>query len=232
MLRIIALVVAVLLATGCQKKPPLAGPASVEGVEPPPVYIPLEQACPPIPECPPLPSKLTAHAKWPSNANANDDRMSDGKLLLGETEYATLYPGDLHLEARIDTGATTTSLHAIDIKTFERDGQRWVRFTTLTERGGEITLELPRVRHVRIKGEGDEYERRAVVAMDIQIGSVRQKVETTLTDRDNYQYPLLVGRNFLRDHAVVDVSRRYVQGGNGDADKNSGGNSRNKTTGN
>jgi hypothetical protein len=202
---------ALIALAGCQKKSPVAEHADVEGLKPPPVYIPLEQTCPPIPDCPTLPSKLYSHAKW--ELRAGEDRVSDGKILLGETEYATLFPGDLRLEARIDTGATTTSMHAVDIKTFERDGQRWVRFTTLTDRGGEITLELPRVRHVRIKGEGDEYERRPVVEMDIQIGNLRQKVETTLTDRDNYHYPLLIGRNFLRDHAVVDVSRKYVQGG-------------------
>ena len=46
--------------------------------------------------------------------------------------YALEYP------ARIDSGATTTSMHAESIKSFERDGQRWVRFVTATGRGDKL----------------------------------------------------------------------------------------------
>lgn len=208
-----------LLLAGCQTATP---PAPIcptpqpmqcpEPIAPPPSYIPVEQSCPPVPACPPMAIKFDAPPKI-AEVRSNEARALDGKILVGEAEYATVHPGNLRLEARIDSGATTSSMHAIDIKSFERDGQRWVRFTTLTERGGEITLEQPRVRHVRIKGEGDDYERRPVVLLDIQIGSVRQKIEVSLTDRENYHYPLLIGRNFLRDHAVIDVSRKYVQGG-------------------
>lgn len=215
-----------LLLAGCQSAPP---PAPIcptpqpmqcpDPIAPPPSYVPVEQSCPPVPSCPPMAIKFDAPPKI-AEVRSNEARALDGKILVGEVEYATVHPGNLRLEARIDSGATTTSMHAVDIKSFERDGQRWVRFTTLTERGGEITLEQPRVRHVRIKGEGDDYERRPVVMLDIQIGSVRQKIEVSLTDRENYHYPLLIGRNFLRDHAVIDVSRKYVQGGRSEPNKN------------
>ncbi|MET0379296.1 MAG: ATP-dependent zinc protease [Spongiibacteraceae bacterium] len=210
---------------GCQTaSPPPAPicppPPPVQCPEPlvPAAYVPFEQSCPPIPACPPMSIKVDTPLKS-AEVRLSEMRMLDGKILVGEAEYVTIQPGNLRLDARIDSGATTTSMHATDIKSFERDGQRWVRFTTETGRGGETTLELPRVRHVRIKGEGDEYERRPVVMIDIQIGGLRQKVEATLTDRDNYHFPLLIGRNFLRDHAIVDVSRKYVQGGKGGAGK-------------
>lgn len=215
-----ALVPALLLSlAGCQSAPPPAPvcpappmPECPAPVQPPPAYVPLEQACPPMPACPPMAIKLDAPPKV-AEVRLGDARMIDGKIIVGEAEYATVNPGNLRLDARIDSGATTTSMHATNIKTFERDGQRWVRFTN--EAGA--TVELPRVRHVRIKG--DQEEHRLVVMIDIQIGPVKQKVEVTLNDRQSYTYPLLIGRNFLRDHAVIDVARKYVQGGKNETNK-------------
>ncbi len=198
--------------------PPLAPVQCPEPVAQPPAPVSFEQNCPPVPACPPMSIKVDTPLKS-TDVRLAEVRMIDGKILVGEAEYATVFPGNLRLDARIDSGATTTSMHATDIKSFERDGQRWVRFTTATGRGEETTLELPRARHVRIKGEAGDYERRPVVVIDVQIGALRQKVEASLTDRDNYSFPLLIGRNFLRDHAIIDVGRKYVQGGKADGVK-------------
>jgi hypothetical protein len=152
-------------------------------------------ACPPPPACP-----------KPAASTAN---QHDGKVVVGEVEFVGIQPGNLRLEARIDSGATTSSLHATDVVRFERDGQPWVRFKV----GKEPTaLELPLARTVRIKGEGEDTDRRTVVLMEVRLGDHRQRVEITLNDRSNYEYPALIGRNFLRDQAVVDVSRAYIHG--------------------
>ncbi|MFW5936983.1 MAG: RimK/LysX family protein, partial [Desulfosalsimonas sp.] len=50
------------------------------------------------------------------------------KLLVGRIEKVRLTPPGRTFHARIDTGATTSSLDARDIETFERDGDDWVRF--------------------------------------------------------------------------------------------------------
>jgi hypothetical protein len=170
-----------------------------------PVASPVVAECPPVPACPPPKPEVS---KVPDIKIAEAKEV-DGRVLLGEAEYARVMPGNQILEARIDSGATTTSLHAVDIRVFERDGKPWVRFKA----DNGAVLELPRVRHVRIKGEGTSFEERQVVMIEVQIGSLRQKIEASLTDRDNYNYPLLIGRNFLRDHTLIDVSRKYIQGG-------------------
>jgi hypothetical protein len=191
-----------------QPQPPLAAPPvqqcpppePVQCPEPPPVVVPMPAPCPPAPVCP--------KAEPAPAPTAQGD-----KLILGEVEIADIQPGNLRLEARIDSGAKSCSLHAQQIVRFERDGRRWVRFETRNGRGTElIKLELPFERHVRIKGEGDEYEERPVVMLDIRIGERTQRVQVTLTDRGNYDYPLLIGRNFLRDNAVIDISRSYLHG--------------------
>jgi hypothetical protein len=45
----------------------------------------------------------------------------------------------------------------------------------------------------------------------IQIGDLKEKTEFTLADRTHLTYPLLLGRSFFKDVAVVDVSRKFVQ---------------------
>lgn len=212
--------------TACQSTPPAVPPPAAcpspppvscpEPIAAPTTYIPIEQRCPPIPVCRPV-MKVEVTDIKSVDVHAPTNPVAEGKMLVGEVEYATIMPGKLRLEARIDSGATTSSMHATQIKTFERDGSSWVRFTTeKSDDAGRIslvTLELPRIRHVRIKSEGGDFERRPVVAVEVQIGAVKQKIEVSLTDRANYQFALLIGRNYLRDNAVIDVSRKYVQGG-------------------
>lgn len=73
-------------------------------------------------------------------------------------------------------------------------------------------LTLPVQRWVRIKQSSqDSYQRRAVVEGDIQIGDLKTKTEFTLADRSHLTFPVLLGRSFFRDVAVVDVSKKYVQ---------------------
>jgi hypothetical protein len=207
-----ALVLAALLGA-CQSTPPAPPPcdcppppepAPLACPEPPPPVCP-ELAPAPLPQCPPPPA-----CPKPAPVKANE---FDGKMVLGEVEYLTVQPGNLRLEARIDTGATTSSLHAEDIVNFERDGQRWVRFKAGPGRDGEmVEMELPRERRVRIKAQGHDIEERPVVVVEVNLDGRKRRIEVSLNNRGNYEYPLLIGRNFLRDSAVVDVSRRHLHG--------------------
>jgi hypothetical protein len=57
----------------------------------------------------------------------------------------------------------------------------------------------------------EDAERRYVVEIDIRLGQQLQSTEFTLTDRSRMTYPVLLGRAFLLDLYVVDVSRSYTQ---------------------
>ncbi len=133
-----------------------------------------------------------------------------GRTLMGYVEKIVLLPEDLTLKARLDTGANTASLHADNIKEFERDGERWVRFDF--DHGGRDTVEIeaPIERRVRIARHSGKDQRRAVVKLPFCLDGQRHEAQFSLIDRDELTYPVLLGRRFLRDTAVVDPSVRYL----------------------
>ena len=126
--------------------------------------------------------------------------------VIGAVERIYLPPMKSAFGARVDTGATTASIDAYDIKRFERDGQRFVSFTIKNrETGEEMEFEKPLVRRVRIKRIGEE-EHRLTVDMNVKMGQETFVAEFTLTERHDFEYQGLIGRNILNGRAIVDVS--------------------------
>ena len=114
-------------------------------------------------------------------------------------------------KGRIQTGATTSSIDARDVRTFERDGRKWVSFRVFARSGGESKeYELPVARTVRIKQHGGESLERISVMLTFRMGHLTLEREFTLTDRSKFEYPVLVGRNIINGIAAVDPSRRNV----------------------
>jgi len=133
------------------------------------------------------------------------------KLIIGQAEYTHIAPSGWKMKSRIDSGATTTSIDARDIKGFERDGKKWVRFKLFNRDTKEtFEIEKPVSRMVEIKRHGTGKQTRYVVELDLTIGSISERVEVSLTDRSDFTFPVLIGRNFLVDRAVIDVSKKYV----------------------
>ena len=126
--------------------------------------------------------------------------------VIGAVERIYFLPMKSPFIARIDTGATTSSIDADNIKRFERDGQSWVSFTLINRETKEKTdFEKPLSRRVKIKRTGEE-EHRLTVNMDVKMGSETFVAEFTLNERHDFEYQGLVGRNILSGRAIVDVS--------------------------
>jgi len=137
--------------------------------------------------------------------------------VIGQSEYMMVLPQEYRYRARIDTGATTCSISALDIERFERDGEKWVRFRLpLPSAGSKGKLEksdvqeYPLTREVNIKRHGADDQIRPAIKLNIRLGTFEGRIEFTLTDRTKYEFPVLVGRNLLDGNAVVDVSLAYV----------------------
>jgi hypothetical protein len=138
------------------------------------------------------------------------------KLILGRAEWVGLPHLGSYFKARLDTGANTSSLSAEDITPFERDGENWVRFRlALTEddvvvpevRDREFEARI--VRQVRIV-QASGSDSRPVIRLPMTLGPLEQSVEFTLNDRSHLTYPILLGRRFMMDQVVIDVSQAYT----------------------
>ena len=134
----------------------------------------------------------------------------EGRLVLGIQEEALLPDLNLQLTAKLDTGASSTSIDARNIQLFERDSKKWVKFEIFRTSNGAKPMELPVKDIIKIKRPGLKAIGRPVVSMTITIGDLTQQVLVTLTDRKKYKYPLLIGRDFIQDLAVVDVNQKNI----------------------
>ena len=132
------------------------------------------------------------------------------QIIIGAVEEVELPDYKVSLNARIDTGATTTSINAQNIKKFERDGKKWVKFEIHNESGKLVALEKPVTRMVNIKRHGADDQIRYAVKLKLKLGKVNTVSEVTLADRAKFTYPLLIGRSFLTDMAIVDVSKEFT----------------------
>jgi len=65
-------------------------------------------------------------------------------------------------------------------------------------------------RMARIKRHFGKEQVRYVVKLGICLGSVYREAEVTLVDRTGFNYPLLVGRNFLKDDFLIDPSATFL----------------------
>lgn len=216
LLRQTFIVATVVVLSGCGAFGPREAEAPA-AVSAPDGQQPVAPVCPQAPTCECV-SEVTEPvvvAPVPVCAPAAVAPGEYGELtVLGALEWAAIGSDGLRAKARLDTGATSSSIHATNIVQFERDGKSWVRFEFVPHDGegaGQVTkFEKPVQRRVRIKRHDADSQRRYVVKMRLGIGKISEKIEVTLNDRSEFKYSVLIGRNFLTDNAVVDVSRQFA----------------------
>ncbi len=143
------------------------------------------------------------------------------KNIYGLNEHVYIADIDMHMSAKLDTGAKTASLSARDIERFKRDGQSWVRFYLALDEGHEHAFELPLARVSKIKRRSGDYDPeedksytpRPVVKMSVCMGKTLETIEVNLTDRSTFQYPFLLGSAALKKfNALIDPSLKYSVG--------------------
>jgi hypothetical protein len=155
----------------------------------------------------PAPARIEAQCKEPEIQRVV---VSGSKMVVGDVEQIWIDPPGIPLNARIDTTATNNSLLGEGVVEFERDGKSWVRFVLHSPDSDEpVSLERRVSRHVRAVQSGGPEVKRPVVSMRIRLGDVQDTFWFVLTDRADH--PVVLGRSFLKDIALVEVGARYVQ---------------------
>jgi hypothetical protein len=120
------------------------------------------------------------------------------KLTIGAVEEVVLMPWGVRLPARIDTGAATSSLDARELNVKDN----WAEFR-LPKKYGSLQLRLPVIEWQKIRS-ADFRERRPVVEITLCMGPKLIRTQVTLNDRSTASYPLIIGRNVLKNKFVVD----------------------------
>ena len=130
--------------------------------------------------------------------------------IIGEVEPIYFLPMKSPFYARIDTGATTSSLDCRDIEYFERDGEKWVAFKLINRKSGEEHVFEKKVeRAFRVRRTGDDESRKAV-KMDVRMGKETFSAVFSIADRSSFDYQGLIGRNILTGRFIVDTSTSHT----------------------
>ncbi len=129
---------------------------------------------------------------------------------IGWIEHVQLQPQNLVLQAKIDTGADNASIHADNIKVYEHQGAKMVKFSIANQQGQRVDYELPLVRYTSIKRKGAASLQRPVVSMSLCLGHTLRTVNINLADRKNFKYRVLIGRSYLKDLYLVDSSKQFT----------------------
>ena len=117
------------------------------------------------------------------------------------------------LDAKIDTGAYTSSLHCHHIEKVKKGNAEYVRFNLLDpshETYNERLFELPVHKQKQVKSSIGVAEQRFIVKTVIVLIDEPVPVELSLTDRSEMKYPILLGRKLLKNRFLVDVSKKYL----------------------
>jgi hypothetical protein len=125
------------------------------------------------------------------------------KITIGEVEDVLLMPWGVRLPTRIDTGAATSSLDARDLKVKDNMAE-----FKLPKKFGNLRIHLPVIGWQDIRS-ADFKEKRPVVEITICMGPKVLHAEVNLNDRSTVKYPLILGRNVLKDNFVVDCGKSH-----------------------
>lgn len=138
------------------------------------------------------------------------------KVIVGSEEWCSLPQlGIPTIKARVDSGAKTSSLHALNINVFQKDGEDWVKFDINPIQNNAKTIincEAPLVDKRIVKSSSGFREKRLVVKTQLQLGNESWDIELTLTNRDSMGFRMLLGREAMSGRILVDPEQEYLLG--------------------
>lgn len=139
--------------------------------------------------------------------------MTAVKTVIGWREWAMLPDlGVDGIKLKVDTGAQTSCLHAIHIRRL--DGER-IRFELHPlQRRSDVTITcIAGLAGERLVTSSTGHrERRPVIRTSIAMGGQQWPIEVTLTNRDSMGFRMLLGRQAMRGHLLVDAGESFLLG--------------------
>lgn len=141
-------------------------------------------------------------------------KPNKNKIVLGRLEYVDFPEWGMEgIEAKIDTGAYSSSLHCHHIEKINKNDESYVRFRLLDpshEIYDDRLFELPLFRIKSVKSSNGVTEDRFFIKAKINIAGCTLSIELSLTDRSEMKYPVLIGRKLLKGKFMVDPSKSFL----------------------
>ena len=134
---------------------------------------------------------------------------------LGWKEWGALPDlGINRIHMKVDTGAKTSCLHAFKIEPFEQNDAQWLRVWIHPEQDSlaEHIFDAPVYEVREVTDSGGHTERRYVIRSRLLAGDFDQTIELTLTNRDTMKFRMLLGRQAMRDHFIVNPAAAHLLG--------------------
>lgn len=117
------------------------------------------------------------------------------------------------IKARVDTGARTSSLHAFNIQTFRKGDQLWASFEVhpiQDNRRTTLRCEAEVCDRRLVKSSSGVSEKRYVIKTLLEMGNEKWEIEVTLSNRDAMGYRMLLGREAIQSHFLVNPNKKFL----------------------
>lgn len=133
--------------------------------------------------------------------------------VIGWLEHVSLPSLNLHhIKAKMDTGAQSSALHAENIVHLVIDGKPHVSFDVTDEKGMTSKVKAPFLENRSIKSSSSHITVRPAILVNMIIGEQEFETQFTLINRSLMRYPIIIGREALRDKFVIDSAKSYLLG--------------------
>ncbi len=135
---------------------------------------------------------------------------AQSKETVGWQEKVKIYPGNIVIQGKLDTGADFSSLNAANIEQFEKDNRKWARFEIANRYGNKITIEKPVLREALVKRHSGKPQKRMVIRLGICVGQHYMEADVNLVDRSQFETQMLIGRSYLAGNLIIDPSMTFT----------------------
>ncbi|MCK5914664.1 MAG: ATP-dependent zinc protease [Deltaproteobacteria bacterium] len=132
------------------------------------------------------------------------------KVTVGATEIIHIVEADLDFLTRIDTGARTTSIHALEIeiespaKKKRANVGKKISLTLINGKGEKKRLHTTIVDALQVRN-AQGVEVRYMIPLTLRWQGIDKTINVNLRNRSAMTYKLLIGRDWLSQDFIVDV---------------------------
>jgi hypothetical protein len=136
--------------------------------------------------------------------------MKSSLQIIGATDILDLPElGWSDVPVRIDSGATTSSIHCSRVRLITDGEQPQLCFYLDAKKGApQRSFTVTDFKETFVRNSSGKEEKRYVIKTKITIFGKKIKAEFSLANRRKMRYPILIGRKLLKKRFLIDVSQK------------------------